>query len=138
MKMMSRESNDLQRYVQESLADRQEKCDWIKRAQEKSPWINVTERDWLLYGHLSVEEWLQDREEPTEEDLYDYGNETYEDSELDRWEEEEWLEREEESWEDLQYAHEEIWEPPMKLEYGGCLYPRMDVLRVRVEGDSNG
>jgi len=80
---MSRESNHLQRYIAESLAEREACRKWIREAEARSPWITVTERDWEQFGHMPVGEWLMDNptddedprddwEDSWDEEIYDY------------------------------------------------------------------
>lgn len=54
---MSRERNDLLRYVEESLDELREKRTWLAEADAIS-FVRATDRDWLLFGHLTPRDWL--------------------------------------------------------------------------------
>lgn len=56
---MSRSQNQLQQHYMDCLAERREMRNWIRHAQ-KLTHVHVTERDWLLWGHLRPEEWLHE------------------------------------------------------------------------------
>ena len=124
---MSRDRNNLQRHIEECLVDRREMRDWIVRAQARSPWIHVTERDWELYGDIPIDRWLLDKglDEPDPRDDWDWGDETYDAPEIHEW-----------SWrldttEDVyEYDGVEYWESP-DMEFGGQFYPAEHVLDAR-------
>lgn len=126
---MSRESNNLQRHVEECLVERDEMFEWIRNTQRLVPWLWVSERDWLFFGHLSLGEWLQDR-------ALDIGEDPWDDWEPDPWGwddvYDEWDQRDQRD-DELPFLQDdwgEYWEPP-DLEYGGCQYPREHVEHAR-------
>lgn len=81
---MSREANQRHRHIEDCLADRHEKREWIERAQMIAPWIYVTESDWARYGDVTPEEWLVDRglDDYDPRDDWDWGDETWDAPEL--------------------------------------------------------
>ena len=113
---MSRSQNQLRRHYTECLVERQEMLDWISRAQEITH-VLVEKRDWLLWGHLRPEVWLQEalyarhhEEEVMEEADWD----VYYIEEDEDWQREyELLEREED------YTLEDSF-----VEFAGRIYPR--------------
>lgn len=131
--MVSRNQNHLQRHIEESLAERSEMLEWIKRAQALSSFITVTERDWLRWGYLTPEEWLREQGYESEELELIYG------FPADEWQE---------AWDDAEddfeeppfglweiYAYDEDYDRciPNELEFGGRVYPAEHVQSAKEE-----
>lgn len=128
---MSRDRNHLQRHIEDCLAARHEMREWISRAQALSPYIWVTESDWIAYGHLPPNRWLYERDLDEGDYLDDWawGDETLGAPELVEWDDWEQHESEGNDWRSLQSDWED-WEP-RDLEYGGRHYPAEHVRDAR-------
>ena len=132
---MSREYNNLQRCIEEGLAERREMLDWIRRAQSLSSFVRVTERDWLIHGALSPCEWLymqgaDDASLWLGDNWHNWGDETWDAPELNEWDDWEQHERDGNDWRLLQDDWDDNWEPP-DLEFGGQYYPAEHVRDIR-------
>ena len=131
---MSRDRNNLQRHVEDCLADRSEMREWISQVQARSPWIQVSEWDWEQYGHLPIGEWLIDKqldeEDPRDDWSWNWGDETWDAPDLHEWDDWERHEAEDSDWRSLQEDWERYWEPP-DMEFGGQHYPAEHVRDAR-------
>lgn len=116
-------SDLVRRHVEDSLAERRDMREWIRRARTLTR-VVVGERDWLRWGHLSPEEWLhegvyarQHEEDMTERDDWEsYHEGPYDDREgyRDEWDPAVDMD----CWEPMQDQH---------AEFAGRLYPREHV-----------
>lgn len=103
---MSRDANILQRHINDCLADRHEKRDWMERARGIS-WNRVTESDWARYGNMTPEGWWEthglDAWDPRDD--WDWGDETWDAPELHEHEWGDWLSLEREEY-DPRYEYD--------------------------------
>lgn len=120
---VNRLQNELLREIEQGIDEFRKKWEWISKAQSLTPFITVTEADYVKYGHLTPEEWLIVGEEMRSEDDYLWELQQVElDFEEDYYCEEDYYYDREFEFDDL----DDIF-GPTELEFGGRFYPKQHV-----------